>query len=45
MIPPRVQKNMVWATISVEGVLVDFPTPILLKNLVEPTRDALINLH
>ena len=36
---------MVWTTSSVEGVLTDFPTPILPKIGGEPTREVLIDLH
>ena len=36
---------MAGATSSVEGVLADFPIPILPKIVGEPTREALIDLH
>ena len=36
---------MAGATISVKGVLADFPTPILPKIGGEPTREGLIDLH
>ena len=36
---------MAGTTSSVEGVLTDFPTPIIPKISREPTREALINLH
>ena len=44
-IPPRVQEKMVGTTSSSEGVLADFPTPILPKIGGEPTKEALIKLH
>ena len=36
---------MAEATISVEGVIADFPSPILLKIDKEPTREVMIDLH
>ena len=36
---------MAWKTISVEGVLEDFPTPIIPMIRKEPTRETLIYLH
>ena len=38
-------ENMVGTTISVEGFLADFLTPIILKISIEPTRESLIELH
>ena len=44
-IPPRVQEKMLGATSSVEGVFVDFMTPILSNIGGEKTRKAPIKLH
>ena len=44
-IPPRVRDIMAGKTSIVEGVLADFPTPILPNIGKEPTREALIDLH
>ena len=44
-IPPRVQEIMVRETSSIEGVLVDFPTPIISNIGGIPTRESLIDLH
>ena len=44
-IPKRVRDNMVGATSSVNGILTDFPAPILPKIEGEPTREGLIDLH
>ena len=45
MIPKGVHEFMVGATISIDGVLADFPTPILTNIFREPTREALIEIH
>ena len=42
--PTRVRDEMAGATSSVEGVLADFPTPILPKFDRERTREGLINI-
>ena len=39
-IPGRVQYVVLGATCSIEGILADFPIPILQKIGVEPTREA-----
>ena len=44
-IPTIVQDIMMGATSSAEGVLADFPTPILPKIGGEPTIEGLIKLH
>ena len=43
--PPRVQDKMTGTTSRVKGVPTDLPTPILPNIGIDPTREALINLH
>ena len=43
--PTKSARNIVGTTSSVEGVLADFPTPILTKIEREPTIEDLIKLH
>ena len=45
LIPPRVQEKIVVATNNVKVVLADFPTPIITKIGIEPTRESQIDLH
>ena len=44
-IPPRVQDNMTGTTSIIEGVLMDFPAPILPKTGGDRTRETLIEVH
>ena len=43
--PTIVRVEILEATSSIEGVLADFPTPILPKIGGEPTREGLIDIH
>ena len=45
LIPTRVRDEMMGGTISIEGVLVDFPSPFFPKINVELTREGLVDLH
>ena len=43
---PQVVHNIMAGEMNIiEGVLTDFPTPILPKIIEEPTREVLVNIH